>query len=270
MAALAIGTQTTASTIRPASFCGVFGYRPTYGELRCMGVKESSGSLDTVGLIARSIEDIALYRDVLLGSDPQPLPEQAAPPRIGFCRTHLWPQLEPATQKLLEDAAQRLSRAGAKVEDVTLPAEFERVEDAHRWISSFEFTRNLAWEIEYHWEKISETCRNGRIKDGLSCTYERYRDACAYAVRCRRLLAPIFERHDVLLTAPATGEAPVGLNSTGNAALCAIWTTMHVPAITLPVFKGPHGLPVGAQLIGKRRADRALFTAARWVYRSLV
>ena len=136
---------------------------------------------------SKLIEDIALYRDVLLGSAPQPLQEQAAPPRIGFCRTHLWPQLEPATQKLLEDAARRLARAGAAVEDVELPAEFERVEDAHRWISSFEFTRNLAWEIEYHWEKISETCRNGRIKDGLSCTYECYRDACAHAVRCRRL-----------------------------------------------------------------------------------
>ena len=270
MVALAIGTQTTASTIRPASFCGVFGYRPTYGELRCMGVKESSGSLDTLGLIARSVEDIALYRDVLLGSGPQPLTDEATKPRIGFCRTHLWPQLEPATQKLLEDAAQRLARAGARVEDVELPPEFERVEDAHRWISSFEFTRNLAWEIENHWEKISETCRNGRIKDGLSCTYERYRDACAYAERCRQLLAPVFERHDVLLTAPATGEAPVGLNSTGNASLCAIWTTMHVPAITLPVFKGPHGLPVGAQLIGARHADRALFAAARWIFRALI
>ena len=269
MVPLAIGTQTTASTIRPASFCGVFGYRPTYGELRCMGVKESSGSLDTIGLLARSVEDIALYRDVLLGAEPRSLPEAAAKPRIGFCRTHLWGQLEPATQKLLEDAAQRLARAGARVEDVDLPPGFERIEDAHRWISSFEFTRNLAWEIENRWESISETCRNGRIKDGLSCTYERYHDACAYAERCRHLLAPIFERHDLLLTAPATGEAPMGLNSTGNASLCAIWTTMHVPAITVPVFKGPHGLPVGAQLIGDRYADRALLATARWVYSTL-
>ena len=111
MVPLAIGTQTTGSTIRPASFCGAFGYRPTWGDIRCAGVKEAAGSLDTVGLIARSVEDISLYRDVLTGSSPEPLPEVASAPRIGFCRTHFWPRVEPATQKLLEDAAARLGRA---------------------------------------------------------------------------------------------------------------------------------------------------------------
>jgi Asp-tRNA(Asn)/Glu-tRNA(Gln) amidotransferase A subunit family amidase len=269
MVPLAIGTQTTGSTIRPASFCGVFGYRPTWGDLRCVGVKEAAGSLDTLGLLARSIEDIALYRDALLGIEPALIPTDTPPPRIGFCRTHLWPQVEPTTQKLLEDAAQRLARAGAKVKDVTLPEDFERVEDAHRWISSFEFSRNFTWEIENHWEKISATLRNGRLKDGLACSFERYREARDLAERCRHLLAPVFNDYDVLLTAAAAGEATVGLDSTGNASLYAIWTTMHVPAVTLPVFKGPNGLPVGAQLIGKRNADHALFAAARWIYRAL-
>src|SRR5215813_4526038 len=108
MAPLAIGTQTTGSTIRPAAFCGAFGYRPTWGDLRCVGVKEAAGSLDTLGLIARSIEDIALYRDVLTGSAPQPLPAETPVPRVGFCRTHFWSRVEPGTQKLLEDAASRL------------------------------------------------------------------------------------------------------------------------------------------------------------------
>lgn len=270
MVPLAIGTQTTGSTIRPASFCGVFGYRPSYGDLRCVGVKEAAGSLDTLGLLARSLEDIALYRDVLLGVEPVPITTGAPPPRIGFCRTHLWPQVEPATQKLLEDAAQKLARAGAKVTDVALPADFERVEDAQLWISSFEFSRNFTWEIENHWEKISATLRNGRLKDGLACSFERYSEARDLAQRCRHLLAPVFNDFDVLLTAAAAGEAPVGLNSTGSAALYAIWTTMHVPCLTLPVFKGPNGLPIGAQLIGKRNADRALFAAAHWIYRALV
>jgi amidase len=269
MVPLAVGTQTTASTIRPASFCGVFGYRPTYGDLRCVGVKEAAGSLDTLGLFARSIEDIALYRDVLLGIEPEPIPAHAPVPRIGFCRTHLWPQVEPATQQLLEDAARRLARAGARVEDVTLPADFERIEDAHRWISSFEFSRNFTWEIENHWDKISAALRNGRLKDGLSCSFERYREARSFAARCRRDLADVCRDYDVLLTAPATGEAPVGLGSTGNASLCAIWTTLHVPAVTVPVFKGPNGLPIGAQLIARRNADRALFAAARWVHQTL-
>ena len=269
MVPLAIGTQTTGSTIRPASFCGVFGYRPTWGDLRCVGVKEASGSLDTLGLIARSLDDIALYRDVLLGIAPEPVPAEAPAPRVGFCRTHLWPQVDAGTQQLLEDAARKLARAGAQVKDVDLPPEFERVEDAHRWISSYEFSRNFTWEIENHWAKISEMLRNGRLKDGLACSFERYREARDLAERSRQLLAAACADYDVLLTAAAAGEAPVGLDSTGNAALYAIWTTAHVPCLTLPVFRGPHGLPVGAQLIGKRNADRALFAAARWVHRAL-
>ena len=147
---LALGTQTTGSTTRPASFCGVFGYRPTYGDLRLNGVMEASGSLDTLGILARSIEDVALYRDVLLGVAPEPLPGDVPAPRIGFCRPYFWGRIEPATRQLLEDAARRLARAGAAVEDLALPAEFEALEAAHRWISGFEMARGLAWEIEHH------------------------------------------------------------------------------------------------------------------------
>ena len=269
MVPLAIGTQTTGSTIRPASFCGTFGYRPTYGDLRCTGVKEASGSLDTLGLIARSVEDIALYRDVLLGIDPQPLPVDGRVPTIGFCRTHLWPVIEPHTQKLLEDAAQTLRKAGAVVREITLPPEFERIEDAHRWISSFEFARNFTWEIENHWEGISERLRGGRIKDGLACTYEKYVESRNFAEKCRAGFSQVFGECDVLLAASATGEAPVGTNSTGNVSPSAIWTTVHVPVMTIPVFKGPHGLPVGAQLVAQRNDDRKLFSAAQWIYRQL-
>jgi Asp-tRNA(Asn)/Glu-tRNA(Gln) amidotransferase A subunit family amidase len=269
MVPLAIGTQTTASTIRPASFCGIFGYRPTYGDLRCAGVMEASGSLDTVGLFARTLDDIALYRDVLLGIDPQPVPVDVAVPRVGFCRTHVWAQVESATRRLIEDAVQRLAHAGAQVEEVALPADFENIPDAHRWISSFEFTRNLAWEIDNHWAQISEMLRKGRITDGLACSFERYADARALARRCREELDRIVEPYDVLITASTTGEAPQGLHATGNASTCAIWTTMHVPAITLPVLTGPNGLPIGLQVIGRRNGDRKLFAAARWIHRVL-
>lgn len=270
MVALSIGSQTSGSTVRPASFCGVFGYRPTFGDLRCAGIKEAAGSLDTLGLIARSIEDIALYRDVLLDIEPVPIAADVRAPRVGFCRTHLWSLLEPSTQDLFENAAQRVAGAGAKVSDVELPKDFEGIPDAHRLISGFEFSRNFAWEIEHHWEKISETLRNGRIKDGLSCSYESYLESRALAERCRQLIAPILEKYDVLLTACATGEAPVGLNSTGNAKLALIWTTTYVPAVSVPVFKGPNGMPIGAYLIGKRNRDRELFAFARWIYRMLV
>lgn len=271
MVPLAIGTQTTASTIRPASFCGVFGYRPTYGHLRCVGVKEVAGSFDTLGLMARSIADIALYRDVLLGITPAPLPtEPSTPPRIGFCRTHLWSRLEPYTARLLEDGAERLARAGARVEEVTLTGEFEHILDLHRAIASFEFARNFTYEIEHHWDQISLGLRNGRLRDGLACRFETYREAQVVVEICRRKLDAVFAPYDVLLTASAAGEAPVGLQSTGDASLCALWTAMHVPAMTLPVFTGPHALPVGAQLIGKRHEDRALFATAQWVWRHLL
>ena len=269
MVPLALGTQTTASTIRPASFCGCVGYRPTWGDVRMHGVMEAAGSLDTLGVIARSVEDVALYRDVLLGVPPRPLAGETPAPRIGFCRTPFWDRCEPATQKLLEDCAARLARSGAKLSELTLPAEFERVEDAHRWISSFEFARNRAWEIDRHWERISETLRNKRLKDGLACSFEQYREAKSFAARMRRRLHELLEDYDVLLAPSASGEAPLGLAATGDASFCVIWTTAHVPAVTLPLFTGPAGLPVGAQLVARRNNDRPLLEAARWVLRRL-
>lgn len=268
MVPLAVGTQTTASTIRPASFCGCVGYRPTWGDLRCVGVKEAAGSLDTLGLIARSVDDIALYRDVLVGAaKPEPLETVANKLRIGFCRTPIWDQAEPQTQAALEGLARKLATLGADVRDVSLPAQFAQIPEAHRWISSFEFSRNFTWEIENHWELISETLRNGRLKDGLSCSFDQYRAARDIAESCRAMLNDAFGDRDVLLVPAAAGEAPVGLNATGNAAFCAIWTAMHVPAVTLPLIKGPHGLPVGAQFVARRNADRRLMAACKWIER---
>jgi len=270
MVALSFGSQTSGSTVRPAGFCGAFGYRPTYGDLRCVGIKEAAGSLDTLGLIARSIDDIALYRDVLLDVEPVAVQKNAPPPRIAYCRTHLWSLLEPSTQALFDDAAARLARAGAKVSELTLPEDFDGIPDAHRLISGFEFSRNFAWEIENHWDEISTTLRNGRIKDGLECSFERYIEARDLAERCRQAIGNIIAPFDVVLTACATGEAPVGLNTTGNAKLALIWTTMHLPAISVPVFKGPAGMPIGAYVVGKRNRDRELFAFAHWMHRALV
>jgi Asp-tRNA(Asn)/Glu-tRNA(Gln) amidotransferase A subunit family amidase len=270
MVPLTIGTQTSGSTIKPGSFCGVFAYRPTHDDLRCAGLKESAHSLDTLGVFARSIEDVALYRDVLIGVRHEPLPDiSQCVPRIGFCRTHHWPKVEAATQKLFEEAAQTLGRAGATVAEVVLPEEFARIDEAHQSISSFEFSRNFTWEIENHWDEISDTLRNGRLKKGLECSFERYSEARELAQRCRGLLSGIFEKYDVLLTSPVVGEAPVGLTSTGDSSLCVLWTTMLVPVVGIPVFTGPSGLPVGAQLVGKWNGDRKLLSVAQWIHARL-
>lgn len=269
MVPLAIGTQTTGSTTRPASFCGVFGYRPTWGDLRTTGVMEASGSLDTLGILARSVEDVALYRDVLLGVAPEPVASDIQAPRIGFCRPYFWPRIEPATQKLLEDAAQRLARAGAHVEGVDLPADYEQLEMAHRLISGFEMARNLTWELENHRATISEKFREGRLKDGLACTYKTYCEMRDLVARCRRMLEPVIAKYDVLLTPSAPGIAPAGPDPVPHPWVYMMWTTMHVPSLTLPVFKGQDGMPIGVQLIAKWSDDRRLFAVSRWVYQQL-
>jgi Asp-tRNA(Asn)/Glu-tRNA(Gln) amidotransferase A subunit family amidase len=269
MVPLAIGTQTTGSTVRPSSFCGIFGYRPTYGEHRVHGVMEASGSLDTLGICARSIEDIALYRDVLLGTDPGSVPAASKAPRIGFCRTHIWKQVHAPVQKMIEEAAQTLSRNGGSVVDVELPKEFEALTDAHRWISSFEFVRNLTYEIENRWNDISDTLRGGRISDGQNCSFEKYVAMIRLAEQCRQRMEQVWDDYDVLLSAAAISEGPVGWDAFVGADLYKMWTVLHVPTITLPVFKGPNGMPVGLQLAGRRHHDRALFANADWVYRAL-
>jgi Asp-tRNA(Asn)/Glu-tRNA(Gln) amidotransferase A subunit family amidase len=268
MVPIAIGTQTTGSTIRPASFCGVFGYRPTYGEHRMHGVMEASGSLDTLGILARSVADIALYRDVLLGIPPEPMPSIERP-HFALCRSHVWDQFEPVTQTLTENAAFRLARAGARLTEFTLPAEFELLNDAHRTISSFEFARTFTWEIENHWNEISETLRNGRLHDGLAGNFERYIEAKNLADECRHRLDALLSGIDVLLTPAAFGEAPIGMPAFAGVPLYQIWTTLHVPSVSIPVFKGPAGMPIGAQLIGKRHDDRKLFACAQWAFEKL-
>jgi Asp-tRNA(Asn)/Glu-tRNA(Gln) amidotransferase A subunit family amidase len=269
MVPLALGTQTTGSTIRPASFCGVFGYRPTYGEHRLHGVMEASGSLDTLGILARSLDDIALYRDVLLGVPPESIPTQDRPPRVALCRTHNWDQVEPAYRRLIEDAARRLAQAGAVVSDLDLPDGFAHLNDAHRWISSFEFARTFAWEIEHHWDAISETLRTGRLADGLSCPFDRYVEMLSLAEQCRREMDAVWDDHDVILTAAAFGEAPVGVPAFAGAPFYMMWTVLHLPTVTLPVFTGPNRMPIGAQVLARRHDDRKLFACARWIHRRL-
>ncbi len=269
MAPLAIGTQTTGSTIRPASFCGVVGYRPTWGEHRMHGVMEASGSLDTLGILARSVEDVALYRDVLLGVTPEPVESLDRVPHIALCKSHVWDKFEPTTRTLVEDAANRLARAGAKISEFELPADFARLNEAHRWISSFEFARTFTWEIEHHWNEISETLRSGRLEDGIGGDFDRYVASKRIAEECRIRLDDLWRDIDVLLTPAAFGEAPVGMPAFEGVPLFQLWTILHVPAITLPVFRGPAGLPIGAQLLARRHDDRNLFACAKWAFQKL-
>jgi amidase len=268
MLPLAIGTQTTGSVTRPSSFCGVFGYRPSYGDFRTAGVMEASGSLDTLGIIARSVEDIALYRDVLAGIAPTAIDKPSSKLRLGFCRPYYWERLAASTQKLLEEAAERLARAGAKVTEWTLGEEFQESERAHKLISGFEMARNLSWELDHHAGRISDKLRFGRLKDGLECSYETYSELRAACERLRARMDELMTPYDAVL-APAGDEAPVSDDPVPHPWVYMPWTIGHVPTITLPVFRGPSGMPVGLQVLARRYQDRRLFAAAQRIYEIL-
>jgi amidase len=260
---LALGTQTGGSVIRPAAFCGVIGYKPSFGELSRVGVKMQCHNLDTLGIICRSLEDVALLRSVLLAQDPHRVDRAPAAPRIGFCRTPAWEHADSDTRALLEHTAARLAAAGTKVIEITLtPTD---ILDHHRRIFEFEAARNYAYEYEEHGEKLSEALRDGLLARGRALPLAAYIEAIETAEGFRRHLDDIFAEVDVLLAPSALGEAPKGLGSTGDARFNAIWTLAWTPCLTLPAGNGRNGLPLGIQLVGARFRDEALLDAAAWV-----
>jgi len=265
----ALGTQTGGSVLRPAAYCGVIGYKPTFGAFNRAGLKFAAESLDTIGLMARSLDDIALITSVLLGGRPAaPVPLDAAP-RIGVCRTPLWDTAQPETKQAVEDTAVRLAKAGARMRDVTLPAEFAGLKSAAReTINNYERSKSMAAEWASHRDLISPNLSRC-IALGMDMPHQDYLAAIALGESCRARLPAVFEGFDILLAPCVQGEAPLGLDSTGDPGFQAIWTILHVPALILPTHRGPNGLPVGIQLIGRRYDDQRLFACARWVWERL-
>jgi Asp-tRNA(Asn)/Glu-tRNA(Gln) amidotransferase A subunit family amidase len=267
MVPLGFGTQTVGSVIRPAAFCGCIGYKPSFGEFSTQGVKQNTASFDTVGLFARAVEDLALFRAALTGFAAKPL--GAIPVnnlKIGFCRTMFWDRAEDYTKKFLEDAASSLARAGAKVSDVDLGKRFEQFETMGRRINDFEFSRGLTWERQHHWDLLSKFQRD-KFAGWLNISYEQYREAEDVLEKCRSHLGNAMKDLDLLLTPSAPGEAPAGLASTGDTSFNILSTWTYTPCVTLPVFTGPSALPVGIQLIGHRNQDHRLVEGAQAVYR---
>ena len=258
-----LGTQTGGSTIRPAAFCGVIGYKPSFGEFSRVGIKMQCHNLDTLGVICRSLEDVALMRAVLTAQDRHRVDRASNAPRVGFCRTPQWDRADGDTQALLERTAAKLAGAGAAVQDVALtPAD---ILDHHRRIFEFEAARNYAHEYEVHGDKLSAALRDGLLTPGRALPLSAYIDAIETAEVFRRNLDDLFGEFDVLLAPSAVGEAPEGLGSTGDARFNAIWTLAWTPCLTLPAGTGRKGLPLGIQLIGPRFGDEALLDAAAWV-----
>lgn len=261
MCAVAYGTQTGGSVLRPASFCGVVGYKPTYNLIARSGIKFAAESRDTIGLLARNVDDIDLITSVLIAKPPSRVRD--TPPRIGFCRTHLWDHALPESKHALEDSARRLTAAGAHLRDVTLPERFSDLAEARTIVNPVERARSMAHEWNTNRALISPGLTR-QIEEGLSIPYARYIESLQHMRECRDMLVDVFGDCDVLLAPCVTGEAPLGLASTGDTRFQEFWTALHTPAITLPTHKGPKGLPIGIQLVGRLYEDDTLLSAARW------
>ncbi|HJS37484.1 MAG TPA: amidase [Burkholderiales bacterium] len=269
MAPLALGTQTGGSVIRPAAYCGAFAVKPSFGSINRQGTKFVAESLDTIGIFSRAPEDLALALEVLSG---RPAPDFASftgrKPRIGLCRTPRWQDADAATQANLEQAAGRLSKAGAAVSDFELPPGSEALFDRHGVIMGYESARALAWEYLTYPDQIS-TSLKPRLDEAWQVTRADYDAVRETARQCRRALADAMREVDFLLTPSAPGEAPRSHASTGDPVFNRAWTLFGVPCVTVPFGKGAHGLPLGIQLVGPMDGDSALLGWAHWAARAL-
>jgi Asp-tRNA(Asn)/Glu-tRNA(Gln) amidotransferase A subunit family amidase len=262
MVPLALGTQTGGSVLRPSSFCGIVGFKPTFGTVNRMGLKFAAESLDTIGLMARQVEDIALALGVL--TQRTLALAEIEPPRVGVCRTSLWEKTQPESRFALEHAAKVTDAAGARIEEVALPEAFGELSEARDIINNVERARSLAWEWAHHRDAISPQMARA-IELGRQIPGDRYHAILQFAENCRTELDRLFERFDVLLAPCVNGEAPVGLGYAGDPSLQGLWTLLHVPTLSLPAVRGPHGMPVGVQVVARRYADLKLLNVARWL-----
>jgi Asp-tRNA(Asn)/Glu-tRNA(Gln) amidotransferase A subunit family amidase len=277
MVPLALGSQTAGSVIRPAAFCGVYGFKPTHGLIPRHGILQLSRTLDHVGLFARSVDDLALLLEQLAGydeRDPDTRPrariafqklaadEPPIDPMLAFVKTPHWERADADTKEAFAELQETL---GDRLEEVELFPSATEAWDWHRTIMEAEMAANL----EPLWlagkEKLSERLRS---------LIERGREVRAVDhQRALRRIAPtvasldelFMQRYDAILTPPALGTAPKGLGSTGDPVFCSLWTLLGMPAITLPLMQGENGLPLGVQLVGRKNYDARLMRTARWL-----
>lgn len=270
MVPLALGTQTAGSVVRPAAFCGIFGLKPTFGSFDVTGVKAVSASLDTLGHFARTAEDLALLAGVL-ADEPGRFDigglDVIRTPRIGFARTAQWSRAEPATRARIEAAVAGLA-ASTEVKEVALPDEFAGLVEAQMTIMHREAAHALAEERERASDQLSDKLLEV-LDAGDQISDAQYEAAQDLARRCRQRLPEVMADRDVLLAPAVTGEAPTGLESTGDPLFCRAWTLLGAPTVAVPGLTGPSALPLGVQVIALRGRDVTALAAAGWTAQGL-
>ncbi|HEY2338505.1 MAG TPA: amidase [Burkholderiales bacterium] len=277
MVPLALGTQTNGSVIRPAAFCGVFGFKPTHGLIPRTGILNLSRTLDHVGVFARSLEDVALLAEALAGYDPGDADsrprgrppftrileeEPPIPPMLALLKTPHWARMEPEAQEAFGELVEAL---GDRVEEIDLTLS---ATDAWSWQKTI-MEAEMAASFEQEWtagrDKLSAQLRS-LIERGREVRAVDYQRALAGIPRMVESFDDLFtERYDAILTPAALGTAPKGLESTGDPAFCTPWSLAGMPALSLPLMRGTNGLPLGVQLVGRRGFDARLLRTARWL-----
>ncbi len=265
MVPICLGTQTSGSVIRPAAYCGVIGYKPTYNDFDTSGVLANAPSMDTLGILARSVDDVALLRGILLEAPAGAVPAaDLSGLTFGLLTASPWESADAETRDLLEGLVGDLADAGAGLADVRLGREIPRLLELHRLISGYEFRRSIAFERIHHLERLSPILREGRLADGRELDSHGYQRALREVAALRSQLAGTFSEVDILVSASAAGPAPATLETTGEATFSSAWTLAGNPAITLPLFHAAYsGLPIGCQLIAGFADDDRLLAASK-------
>ncbi len=279
MVPAALGTQTAGSVIRPAAFCGIYGFKPTFGLIPRTGVLTQAHSLDTIGVMGRSVEDLALLADAVgIHDDRDPASLSASRPRLSamageeaplpplfaFVKTHAWSDADPATREAFGELVEHL---GAQVHEVAIDNTTERGFAATRLVQRVEMAHHFGPILDRAPQFVSPTLTK-LIEYGRGVPGVAYLAALEVREDYYRVVDELFRDYGTILTPAALGPAPEGLSSTGNPVFCGFWTYLGVPAVTLPLLEAD-GLPMGVQLVGARRDDGRLLRTARWLARHL-
>jgi Asp-tRNA(Asn)/Glu-tRNA(Gln) amidotransferase A subunit family amidase len=268
MVPIAFGTQTAGSVIRPAAFCGVAAFKPSYRLIPMVGVKDVAWHLDTAGLFGAGVCDIAFAAAAVLQRDLRVDGAIPASPRIALARTHLWPQASPAMQRAVETAAKIVQAAGAKVSELALSPIVEDAYEAQFTIQDYENIRALAFEYDRHRDRIDSLLRT-QLERASAISADEYDAARRLASRGRQLLADAMADYDVILTPSARGAAPHGFATTGDPMFNRLWTLMGAPCVNVTGLSDDKGLPLGVQIVGRFGRDRAALEAALFVEQAI-
>lgn len=281
MVPLAIGSQTNGSVIRPASFCGIVGFKPTHGRISRAGALELSRNLDHVGVFGRSIDDVALISDCLISYDPADPDTRltAAPkmletsreepplePRVAFIKSPVWDQADSATQEAFEEMHDFL---GDQCDEIAMPAEFDQCVGNLRKIMYADLARHLASYVAHGEDQTSDILKS-MIEEGRTVSAVDYNISIDQIGPLRNWVQNLCDDYDVIMTPATCGEAPLGLEATGNPVFCTIWTYLGTPAVTVPLMQGENGMPLGVQLVATGGDDARLLRSARWLANKVV